>query len=260
MSTSTPVLDTAWTSCVKASVAALVCAVCACLTTPAIAAARDHPRATRADAAATRAYLRASDTYERSATAELATRVTAMQARANEIAGECPSALTYAPRDEAFGELGEEASTTVYWAGAASVRSTELRLADAIAHLRWSNRRLTRLVHAEAAEEHAIATIALPDVCADIAAWKASAYATLPQSSTKFVARMRAIEFLSFVGFTEASRETIIMRLLRRFERPAERRAAKRIERLEAQINKRLGAAAVAAQAKLAAALGVAAL
>lgn len=235
----------------KLSVAALVCAVCACVSMPAVAAARVD------DAAATRAYLRASDVYWRSAVTEVAARVAASEARASEIAGECPSALTYAPRNEAFGELGEEANTTAFWAGAAAMRSTGLSLADTIAHLRWSDRRVTRLVHAEAAEEHAIAATALPDVCADIAAWKASAYATLPQSSVQFLTRVRAVETLLFVGFTEESREAIIMRRLRRFEGPAERRAAKRIERLEAQTGKRLEAAVLAARAKLTAGLGV---
>lgn len=236
---------------VKASVAALACAACVCVGMPTVAAARVH------DAAATRAYLRASVVYWRSAVTEVSARVAASEARASEIAGECPSALTYAPRDEAFGELGEEANTTAFWAGAAAMRSTGLRLADAIAHLRWSDRRVTRLVHAEAAEEHAIAESALPDVCADIDAWKASAYATLPQSSIQFLARVRAVESLLFVGFTEESREAIIMRRLRRFEGPAERRAAKHIERLEAQTGKRLEAAVLAARAKLTAGLGV---
>jgi hypothetical protein len=239
---------------VKGSVAALACAACACLSTPAVAATRvgDH--------AATRAYLRASEAYERSASTEVAARLAATEARASEIAGECPAALTYAPRDEAFEELGREANATSFWAGAASMRSTGLRLADAIAHLRWTDRRLTRLVHAEAAEEQMVAATALPDVCADIAAWKASAYATLPQSTMRFLARSQAIELLSFVGFTEESRETLILRLLRRFERPAETRAAKRIEHVERQIGKRVEAATVAARAKLAAGLGVPAL
>jgi hypothetical protein len=244
----------AWATDLKVWVAALACAACACVSTPAVAATRVDNHA------ATRAYLRASEAWERSATAELAARVAAMEARASEIAGECPSALTYAPRDEAFGEFGEEVSTAVFWAGAASMRSTGLRLVDAIAHLRWSDRKLTRLVHAETMEERMIAATALPDVCADLAAWKASAYAALPQSSTRFLTRVRASESLSFVGFTEESREALILRLLRRFEGPAERRTAKRIERFEAQIDKRLEAAAVAADAKLTTGLGASAL
>jgi hypothetical protein len=132
-----------------------------------------------------------------------------------------------------------------------------LRLAHAIEHLRWSDRRLTRLVRAEVAEERAIATLALPDVCADIAAWKASGYAALPQSAARFLTRVYAIESLSVVGQSEEFREAAIMRLLRPYERPAERQTARRIERLEAQIGRRLTAAGAIARKKLAAAFGV---
>jgi hypothetical protein len=65
---------------------------------------------------------------------------------------------------------------------------------------------------------------------------------------------------MSSVGRSEESREAVILRLLRPYEGPAERRTAKRIERLEAQIGKRPTATETAAQARLAAALGVSAL
>jgi hypothetical protein len=212
------------------------------------------------DAAATRAYLGAADAYERGAYAEVAVRVAATEARASEIGGECPYVLTYAPRDGAFGELGEEADATAFFAGTAPVRSMLLRLAHTIEHLSWSNRRLTRFVRAEAAEERAIATLALPDVCADIAAWKANGYAALPQSAARFLARAQAIESLSFTGPSAESREAAIMRLLRPYETPVQRRTARRIEHLEAQIGRRLKAAGAIVEKKLPAALGVAAL
>jgi hypothetical protein len=241
----------AWMSRVKASVAALACACCACLIQPALAAARVD------DVAATRAYLHAGYAYERSAGSQVARSVAAIEARAKQIAGECPAVLTYAPRDAAFGELGEEANKSAFYAGVVPLRSAALRQARAIGHLSWSDRKLTLLVQSEAAAERSIAALTLPDVCADIVAWQASAYATLPQSSMRYLARINAIESTAFVGPSEESREAAIMRLLRRYEGPAERRAAKRIQRLEAQNEKRLGAATTAARAKLAAALGV---
>ena len=134
------------------------------------------------------------------------------------------------------------------------------RLSRTIAHLRWSDRRLTRLVHAEAGEERGIVTLVLPDVCADITAWRASAYAALPPSAAGFLARVQAIESSSIVEPSEESREAVIVRLLRPYEGPAERRTAKRIEHLEAEIDRRLTAAAAAVRAKLAAGLGVSAL
>jgi hypothetical protein len=239
---------------VRRLIAGLVCAASACL--PAHALASVHAD----DAAATRAYLRAADMYERSTYAEVGVSAAAIEGYAGEIGGECPSVLTYAPRDGAFGELGGEAGTTAFYAGTAPERPMLLRLAHTIEHLRWSDRRLTRLVRAEAAEERAIATLALPDVCADIAAWKANGYAALPQSAARFLVRVGAIESLSIVGPSEESREAAIMRLLRAYERPAERRIARRIERLEAQIGRRLRAARAIAEKQLAAAWGVAAL
>jgi hypothetical protein len=239
---------------VRRLIVGLACAASACL--PAHALASVHAD----DVAATRAYLSADDTYERGAYAEVGVRVAAVEARASEIGGECTSVLTYAPRDAAFGELGEEAEATAFFAGVAPERSILLHLAHPIQHLRWSDRRLTPLVRAEAAEARAIARLVLPDVCADIAAWKTGAYAELPQSSTRFLARVQGIESLSGAGPPEESPEAAIMRLLRRYEGSAERRTAKRIERLEALIGRRLKAAGASAEKKLAAGLGVAAL
>ncbi len=227
----------------------LACVGSLYVSAPALAAGRAD------DSAATQAYLSASESYARRASAEAAVSVAAIEARASEIATECPSALSYAPRDAAFGELAEATEMTVVYSGAAPVRSATLRLAQAIAHLSWSRRRLTRLAHSQAVEERSRATLALPDICADIAAWKASAYATLPPSATGFLVRLYAIE--SGVGPSEESPEAIILRLLRPDEGPAERRAVKRMEQLEVQTNRRLTAAVAAVRTKLAAALGV---
>lgn len=237
---------------VRRLVVGLACAAPACLPAHALASVRTD------DAVATRAYLGATATYERGAYAEVGAGVAAIEARADAIGGECPAVLTYAPRDAAFGELGEEAETTAFLASVAPVRSMALRLAQTIVHLRWSNRRLTRLVRTEAVEERAFTTLALPDVCADIAAWKANGYAALPQSAASFAMRMQAIE--SLAERSEEPREATIMHLLRPYETAAQSRIAKHIEHLEAQVDRRLGVVQVIVRKKLEAALGVSAL
>jgi hypothetical protein len=239
---------------VKRLIAGLACAVAACL--PAHALASVHTD----DVAATRAYLGADYVYERAAYAEVGASVAAIEARASEIGDECPSVLTYAPRDAAFGELGEEAEMTAFFAGKVPERPILLRMANTIERLGWSDRRLTRLVRAEATAERTFATQALPDVCADIAAWKADRYAALPRSATLFLARVQAFESLADEGPSEESTEAAILRLLRPYEGPAERQTVRRIERLEAQIGRRLKAAVADAEKKLAAAFGVVAL
>lgn len=94
--------------------------------------------------------------------------------------------------DAAFGEVGEEMSMTLFHASVAPQRVMRLRFARAVARLSWSNHKLTQLVRAQASEEATFVAVALPDVCTDIEAWKASGYATLPQSATEVLARVSA--------------------------------------------------------------------
>jgi hypothetical protein len=97
-------------------------------------------------------------------------------------------------------------------------------------------------------------------VCADIAEWKASGWAALPHGAVEFVARAEAIEAGSLVGRSEESRETVIRRLLKRYETPSQRRTNVRIERLEKRAGTRLAKALEAVRVSLAAALGASAL
>jgi hypothetical protein len=246
--------------------------VCACANmlgpTPALARAgvartTGDARTTR-DVRATRAYLRAAAAYARSNSAAVGASVAAIAARGSAIAGECPSSLTYAPRDEAFEELGEEAHKTLLDAGTEPTRAARQRFAHAVGKLKWSDRHLTRLVREQAAEELAPATIALPNVCADIAAWKASAYATLPPSTERFLGPggkgVLGSLLESLLVLFETPRQIVIARLLRPFEDRRELLAATRIEAQEAQVSRELGSADRTAGVALAAELGVTAL
>jgi hypothetical protein len=217
--------------------------------------------AVRSDnAAATQAYVRASEEYAHGASAEVGAAAAAIEVRASGIAGACPSALSYAPRDGAFGEIGQEVSTTLFDADVASMSEIRLGFARAIDRLRWSNRRITRLVRGQATEEVALLALAQPDVCADIEAWKATAYAALPQSASGFLARAEAIESEGYAGASEESSERVIKRLLVPYEGASERRTMTQVGRSEEHTDRMLGAAEEAARAKLAAALGVSAL
>jgi hypothetical protein len=115
-------------------------------------------------------------------------------------------------------------------------------------------------VRARAAEEREVATLAAPDLCAEIAAWKAGDYAALPQGASAFVAQIKAIESSAGVGPFEEARESVILRRLRRYEGPGGRAIAKRVETFEARVAKRLSAAVGSERAKVAGALGVSAL
>jgi hypothetical protein len=235
------------------SILGITCVASACLAAPAPALAGSSVN----NAAATRVYIRADEAFWLTAYPEVGARIAAIEARESEVAGQCPSALTYAPRDAAFQELGEEMGAVEWYAGVVPMRQTLLRLARAIDGLSWSNHRLTRLVRSEVAEERADAMLILPEVCSEIEAWKASAYATLPPSAGMFLEHLNAIESGSVIGPSGERREAIIFHLLAPYEGPAERKLSTRIERIEAQASKRVEAAAAASRQKLAAAMGV---
>ena len=210
-------------------------------------------RAPLANRRATLAYLRASAAMVRAEYDALGAMAAAVDARERAIASECPAALAYAPRDEAFWEILEEAGGSTAFAAAIPVHHALVRLVHAIDHLRWSDRRLTALVRLRAEGEAATARLTVPNVCVDIAAWRSGAYASLPASSDRYVAQVAVVE----LGDVGGSREASILRQLEPFEGRTAKRIAARVKRLEARKEKRLDTIDEAAQKSLAAALGV---
>jgi hypothetical protein len=234
--------------------AALACAVCACVPTSALAAARSS------NTTATRAYLRIVVEQQRVENSDVGMGVAAVQVFARQIAGECPGALAYAPRDVAYEQIGGEFEYALSIAvdDALVPQAKALGLARALDALHWSNRRLTRLVRDREAEERAYATGTPPNLCAQIAAWRESAYAALPESSIRFLAEMGASEPAIFVGPREEPRAKVIARLLESYQKPAERRLTKIVLAFEIRIHNRLAATINSAEKQLATALGVA--
>lgn len=227
----------------------LVCTISACVAVPVAAFATNT--------SATRVYLRASEAYAQSEESQIGAIVAAMNAREGEVAAGCPGALAYAPRDSSFESLTEELGISDWYAELAPMRQQQLRSAAAIGGLHWSDRRITKLVRSEAAEERGDAALVLPDVCAAIVTWREGAYAALPASVTAFLTHVEALSAGSTIGRAEEQRETVILHLLARYEDPAEKRFAGRVMRLMARVEKRVVAAGDAANRRLAAAMGV---
>lgn len=221
----------------------------ACLYVPGLASA-----AGKESVRSTQAYLQADYAYTRAVARDAGASAAAITARAAMIAGECPSVLTFAPRDGAFGEVAQTIERSVWLANVDPVRAATLRFVDEIGHLRWADKKLTQLVRAVAAQERFAATVTPPAVCASVEAWKNSAYTTLPAAVGAFVSRLEAIEAAE--GFSEESLEARIEHRLRRYANPHERRLAGAVKRLEGIAERRLDTAFAAARRKLEAALG----
>lgn len=138
------------------------------------------------DVAATRSYVQ--DNYElvRGTKARLGAAEAAIRGLIAKVRRECPRVGAGSPQDEQSEQLNNEVIGTIvvtaWHVGAQPIRAY-LRKAGA---LRWSDPRLTRAVHSYVAKLGTITTLPAPDLCADVRAWAASGYRTLPAGVARF--------------------------------------------------------------------------
>jgi hypothetical protein len=177
-----------------------------------------------ADVAATRAYIRANYALVRAARANLASAETGVKSLANQITAQCPLAAAGSPQDYDSEQLSLEVVGAMTISGYRLDDAAAAAFAHAVRSLRWSDRALTRIVRTYAAQLPALTTLALPDVCADVQAWAASGYRTLPASTVQFDASYEADDIQA---------EEVPLRLLTPYEDAVEASLVRRTRRLE---------------------------
>jgi hypothetical protein len=154
-------------------------------------AAKKHaatkPKATsKADIAATRAYIAADYALVHTARVNLKTGETALESLRQTISAECPKAATASPENTAAEHLSNEVVGAM---GVAFVRSdipAVEAFAASVTPLHWSDAKLTRKAVLYAGKLKALAALQEPDVCGDVRAWAASGYETLQPATTQF--------------------------------------------------------------------------
>lgn len=179
------------------------------------------------NATATRTYLQANHAFVRAARSNLAAGNAALRSLVRQLTGECPLAAAESPQNHESEQLNDEvvgAITIVAFRPDAAAAGV---FAHAVGGLRWSSRVLTRKVRTYAAQLEGLAKLAVPDVCADVRAWAADGYRSLPASTQQFNQRYDEVDI-------EA--EEIPQRLLAPHESAAELSLARRTQQLEAPI------------------------
>ena len=223
----------------------MVVAVLAALAGPAAATAAS---VSPSDRAATDAYLEAEYRFDKALLASAAADRAAESAIVEGLVRECRDVLTGAPEQEFGGprkapltprargerERGERELSTIQQQLYTAVReathgpreaATDAFVA-AVTPLRWSDPRVAASVRARttALEEHVGITVA--SVCADLKAWAASAFRSLPADSRSFQAHEEERHQRGASGPS-------VSELLRRFEGPHERAILRRTAALQ---------------------------
>ncbi len=198
---------------------------------PAAALARSHKAVAThrgsPNSLATRTYIKANYTLVRTARANLAPAQAAITNLGATVAGECPLVAAEAPQNHDAEQLSNEVVGALEVAAYQPDKESMLAFAHTIRGLRWSNRKLTRAVSGYAAKLEGFPTLAAPNICADVKAWVASGYATLPPSTIAFDK--------GFYTF-DIEAEEVPLGLLRPYESATEASLLHRTQRLEAPL------------------------
>jgi hypothetical protein len=181
--------------------------------------------ATTQDVAATHTYIEANYTLAQAMVARLHAGQTKIERLNGELAHECPGVGAGSPENEASQPISHEV-TVALWSLAYGTDAGPIRTFTSLAgHLRWSNRAIGRAAQTYARNLHELATVPVPELCADVRSWRESGFQVVPAGTVSLVQRVEAIEPTA-----------IPSRLLAPYERGADASMLARTIRLETKL------------------------
>jgi hypothetical protein len=195
------------------------------MTLAALLAAGAAQSAEASDVSATHAYIQANYALARAAVARIGTAQAKVQALNANLAQSCPRAGAGSGETEATQPMAHEVVEEM-WAIAYSTNSEPIATFVArTKHLRWSSGRITRIVSRYAKSLHEMATLRMPDLCADVRSWAASGFTVIPPGVAALDEHAEAIEL-----------EPVPARLLAPSERGSDVSVFARTARLELKL------------------------
>ncbi|HEX5853476.1 MAG TPA: hypothetical protein VFY36_10335 [Solirubrobacteraceae bacterium] len=138
------------------------------------------------DAASTHAYLRANLALMRYANSHIPQAEKVLSGVVRRIGRECPRAAAESPQNADSTQLSNEVIGTMVTTVVRTSLHTGRSFVRTVTPLRWSNRALTRTIQAYASHVKVLLGLAVPDLCADVRAWTASGFKTLPAATVAF--------------------------------------------------------------------------
>jgi hypothetical protein len=186
-------------------------------------AASASPASASSNAASTQAYLRANYALVQHFAARIPSAEMELNGVLAGVRAECPAAAAGSPEDVDSEQLSNEVIGTMVTSVVQHNLAPILAAIRAVAPLRWSSAALTNSIRAESAKGKVLSTLAIPDLCAEVKAWTASGFQTLPSSTVSFDAQFMPAWVAP--GFLPAG--------LSAYESPEERGLARRTAQLE---------------------------
>ncbi len=191
--------------------------------------------------AATHSYLEAWYVWERAISVPAST--IAVDAAASEVEADCPDVLVDAPAPASYTraakqlrDLDEELNFTVLGAWVRPEQQALTTLVSTVTRTHWTNRTLTRLLHAQVRHYADAFTGNVPALCDDMEAWAHSEYTKLDPGTEELVRRREAYQ-----GLLRRSPEGLVTHLLARYENRSEKALARHLSALTETLNREAG-------------------
>jgi hypothetical protein len=191
-----------------------------------LAAAPAAALAGSSDVAATRRYIQANYTLVQAASTKIKAAEAALHSVLHRVQGECPNVAANSPQNPESTQLSNEVIGALVIGAYHTDIPAGTNFVRAAKGLRWSNGSLTRSVQSYVGKVKVLNTLSAPNVCADVRAWIASGYRTLPASTIRFDEQFMP----NWVAIGELPQQ------LAPYERPDERAILRRTSQFESQL------------------------
>lgn len=179
------------------------------------------------DVASTHALIRAGYTLAKAGAAKIPTAEAAARHVISTLGSQCPKAGEGAPQDEEAQRLGLEAAGAL-WSAAYGTAAKEIKaFVRAVKPLRWSSAKVTHTVQTFARGLGILGELPPPDLCGDVAQWRASGFTKVPSSTESYD---RLVEQTEIHALPE--------RLFRAYERGNDHALVVQIKRLEGKLER----------------------
>ncbi len=146
------------------------------------------------DVAATHTAITAGYALARAAVATIPVAQAKIESYKGRLARECPDAGAGTPETEASQPMSDEVAAALWSISYGSAAGPIERFARAIRPLHWTSKRFERSLHSFVAALTGLATLRLPDLCADVRAWTASGFKTVPGDVTELDRQVERLE------------------------------------------------------------------
>jgi hypothetical protein len=138
------------------------------------------------NAAATQSYVKANSALVHIARTHLAAEEAAPKTVLHKLTSECPNVALQSPQNELSEHLSNEIIGWIVIEAAKPDAAALHTFLKAVTPLHWANSSLNHTMTAYVRSMTTLTKLAVPDVCADIKAWAASNFKTLPATTLKF--------------------------------------------------------------------------